>query len=91
MAHFYASAVFSDNGGAISNPQYELLVTAIVDRAVRDYKYATKKIWEPVIAWLDKPESSEIEVFFRSEWFTELTGLDGEWFLSALRKELGLE
>ena len=29
----------------------------------------------------------EIEVFFRSEWYTALTGIDGEMLISRLKEE----
>ena len=58
------------------NTPYENLANAIVLQAVKDYRQR------------EAPhEISEIEAFFRSDWFHVLTQIDGEWLIRKLRKE----
>lgn len=75
----------------IQIPEYEALVTAIIQRAVDDYKYCIAHMWEDTLAWISKPNQKEVEAFFRSDWFNELTGLNGEKFMQMIRKEVGVE
>ena len=64
---------------------YELLANAIIMQAVNDYRNALgggsydNKRPDDIIA--------ECERFFRSEWFRELTDVDGEFIISKIRKE----
>ena len=58
------------------NTPYENLANAVVLQAVKDYRQH------------EAPhEISEIEAFFRSDWFHVLTQIDGEWLIRKLRKE----
>jgi hypothetical protein len=66
------------------------LIGAIVERAIYDYKDAKE--------WLRKDKLSEklklqceinissVEIFLRSEWFTDLTGYDGGYLLKSLTR-----
>ena len=56
---------------------YEYLANAVILQAVNDYRKAKTSA-----------ERKEIEKFFRSEWFTYLTPLDGETLIRKLREEL---
>jgi hypothetical protein len=58
---------------------YENLSDAIIKRAVKDYRKAKKK--------KNTREVEEIRRFFRSDWFTDLTGLDGDWMIYKLDGE----
>ena len=57
------------------NP-YENLANAIVLQAVKDYRLTD-----------DEAELTEIERFFRSDWFGVLTDVDPEYLIRRLRKE----
>jgi hypothetical protein len=57
------------------NP-YEELANAIVLQAVKDYRLHD-----------DEQELASIERFFRSGWFSTLTGINPEMLISKLRKE----
>ena len=57
------------------NP-YQELANAIIVSAVKDYR-RTK----------NPAERKELECFFRSEWFTSLSNLNGEVLLEQLQKE----
>ena len=66
---------------------FENLANAII-QVVKDYRKALsgckveKRDSKSVIA--------ECERFFRSEWFRELTDIDGEYLITRIRKEYGL-
>ena len=62
---------------------YEELANAIVLKAVRDYRAARKKgtgRGAELMIW-------DCERFFRSEWFTALTDIDGQTLLRRLQEE----
>lgn len=66
----------------------ENLTNAIILQAVKDYRNALKglslngKSSAAVIA--------DCERFFRSEWYSQLTNVDGEYLIATVRKEYGL-
>ena len=55
---------------------YQLLANAIIIQAVKDYR-RTK----------NPADRKELENFFRSEWFSVLSNLNGEVLLEQLQKE----
>ena len=55
---------------------YYLLVEAIVKQAVKDINPRSKKRYR-----------KDAERFFRSQWFVELTGLDGKEILKKLKQK----
>lgn len=55
---------------------YEKLANAIVLQAVRDWRDGSEE------------DKREVERFFRSSWFSVLTGLEPDILISKLRKEL---
>ena len=64
---------------------YENLANAIILQAVKDYKAALRKL-----RYLPKDKDAlkskrEIERFFRSAWFADLTEADGEIILQSIR------
>lgn len=64
----------------------EKFANAIILQAVYDYRRALKGY-----GYSGKPYMAviyECENFFRSEWFRELTTLDGEMLIEKLRKEV---
>ena len=69
------------------NP-FEELANAIVLQAVTDYRKALKALRinpknKDVLS-----DSTDCEAFFRSEWYSMLTSIDGETLLSKLRSEV---
>lgn len=67
---------------------YENLANAIILLAVKDYRKAIKKHskrlkYEPAMQTI-----SEVERFFRSVWFEQLTSLDGEMLIRKLKAEV---
>lgn len=63
----------------------QALANAIVLQAVRDYREALRKQPDHPIA--ARNGIKDCEEFFRSEWFTLLTKLNGETLILKLRKE----
>ena len=66
---------------------YENLANAIIMQAVKDYRAAKKKLKK-------RPTNKDAELmvidtekFFRSDWFTALTNVDGEVILRKLQEE----
>jgi hypothetical protein len=67
---------------------YEQLANAIILQAVKDYRDALKKLkkrprYEPA-----KDMISEVERFFHSDWYRELTSVDGNFLIDKLRSEV---
>lgn len=64
---------------------FENLANAIIVQAVKDYRKALSG------CKVDERDSNcvitECERFFRSEWFRELTDVDGEYLIKTIRKE----
>ncbi len=66
---------------------YEKLANAIILQAVKDYRAARKKLKK-------QPRNKDAEImindterFFRSDWFTALTDVDGALILRKLQEE----
>jgi hypothetical protein len=76
-----------DNETIINNA-YEELANAIVLRAVEDYRKAHEDIRKNKNIIFAKISIAEIERFFRSGWYKELTSVDGEVLLQKLKKEM---
>ena len=67
---------------------YENLANAIIVAGAEDYRSASKRL-------LKDPENQKaqdlkraVERFCRSQWFTALTRIDGEYLLKKLNEEL---
>lgn len=62
------------------------LIEAILEQAVDDYLYLKKR--NKKIGYRDNSQISvkEIEVFFKSQYFNDLTGLDGKFIWKQLEE-----
>lgn len=70
------------------NDPYENLAGTIILQAVKDYREALRKHskrsrYDPAIQTIN-----EVERFFRSEWFSQLTSLDSEMLIRKLKAEV---
>lgn len=65
---------------------YEDLANAIILQAARDYRATLKKPDDRAAAAMQR----EVERFFRSAWFVELTDVEPEVISEGLRREAGL-
>ncbi len=66
---------------------YEKLANAIILQAVKDYRAAKKKLKKQPTKKDAEIMIKDTERFFRSDWFTALTNVDGEVILRKLREE----
>ena len=72
------------------NGPYEELAGAIVMQAVKDWRKAVKTLKKRPRYEAAKQMRDECERFFRSEWFEELTSVDGSVILRKLKQEAGI-
>lgn len=66
---------------------YENLANAIVLQAVKDYRKALKCLKRNPKSNKAQADAKEVERFFRSPWYSELTGVDGKMLIRRLREE----
>lgn len=66
---------------------YENLANAIILQAVKDYRQALKLLGRNSKCTSAISTKDECERFFRSEWFSFLTSVDGEMLIRRLKKE----
>ena len=60
---------------------YENLANAIILQAVKDYRMALKSLKANPRNRTAQAEKAEIERFFRSQWYSSLTDVDGEMLI----------
>lgn len=66
---------------------YEKLANAIILQAVKDYRAAKKKLKKQPTNKDAEITIKDTERFFRSDWFTALTDVDGALILRKLQEE----
>ena len=66
---------------------YENLANAIILQAVKDYRKALRKLNRNSQNKDARRTVSEVEKFFRSDWYKTLTSVDGELLIKKLREE----
>jgi hypothetical protein len=71
----------------LSDP-YENLANSIILLAVKDYRDALKKLKKWPRNEAAQIMKAEVERFFRSAWYRELTSVDGEFLISKLQAEV---
>ena len=69
---------------------YENLANAIVLQAVKDWRKAVKTLKKRPRYEAAKQMRDDCERFFRSDWFEELTSVDGSVILRKLKQEAGI-
>ena len=69
---------------------YENLANAIILTAVDDYRRALKKYSKNPDSKSAKAEVDSLERFFRSQWHSVLTSVEGEFLIRKLRAEFNL-
>lgn len=67
---------------------YENLANAIILQAVKDYRMALKSLKANPRNRDALADRNEIERFFRSQWFSVLTSVDGEMLIRSLKEEV---
>ena len=66
----------------------ENLTNAIVLQAVKDYRKALKGL--SLNGKSSAAVVADCERFFRSDWYRQLTNVDGEYLIANIRKEYGI-
>lgn len=69
---------------------WEDLANAIILQAVEDYRKARKRVRTRPDQKIAQATIREVERFFKSWWFAQLTDVDGEMLLEKLQKEVVL-
>ena len=64
---------------------YEKLAVAIIEQAAKDYIKAYRALLRHPTRE-NKRETERIEQFFRSQWFSCLSELDGDYFINRIQK-----
>lgn len=72
----------------LAEDPYERLANAIILSAVADYRAELKRIKKNPENRLAIDEALQIERFFRSQWYQQLTSVDGEFLISKLQEEI---
>lgn len=67
---------------------YEDLANAIILQAVKDYRMALKSLKANSRNRTAQADKAEIERFFRSQWYSALTDVNGEMLIRSLQKEV---
>ena len=67
---------------------YENLANAIILQAVKDYRMALKSLKANSRNRTVQTDKAEIELFFRSQWYSTLTDVNGEMLIRSLQKEV---
>lgn len=67
---------------------YENLANAIILQAVKDYRMALKSLKANARNRTARADKAEIERFFRSQWYSALTDVNGEMLIRSLQKEV---
>lgn len=75
-------------GKNLSEDSYERLANAIILSAVSEYKAALKRVKRNQGSKIAMDEALQIEKFFRSHWYQQLTSVDGEFLIRRLQDEI---
>ena len=67
---------------------YIELANAIILQAVKDYRGALKILKKRPRSETAKISKQEVERFFRSDWYLQLTSLDPEMLMQKLKEEV---
>ena len=67
------------------------LANAIIIQAATDYRRNALRLMHHPHSSEARACRDEIEQFFRSDWFAQLSGLDGERMLGQLKAEMGVD
>lgn len=69
----------------MKNTSVTLLCNAIIEQAAKDYRSALAK--QRVDGKPSKWVINEVESFFHSAWYAQLTDVDGDYILRLIREE----
>lgn len=67
---------------------YERLAEAIVIQAIKDYQKALEELNKNKKDSIALHTIQEVETFIRSEWFEDLSDLNGEYLIKGLQNDI---
>ncbi len=70
---------------------YQSLANAIIEQAAKDYRIALRYHFKHPGNTRYQQNVCEIERFFRSDWYTALTDVEGEYLIRELRRRVQCE
>ena len=68
----------------------ENLTNAIIITAANDYRAALRRLKRNPHSEVARRTISEVERFFRSDWYRLLTEVNGEYLIRRIREEVGV-
>jgi len=77
-------------GGKNMTP-YQSLANAIIEQAAKDYRIALRYHFKHPGNTRYQQNVCEIERFFRSDWYTALTDVEGEYLIREIRRRVQCE
>ena len=66
----------------------EALANAIIMQGVKDYRMALKALKQNPNNGTAKDTKAEVERFFRSQWYSALTDISGDYLIRKLNEEV---
>lgn len=70
---------------------YQSLANAIIEQAAKDYRIALRYHFKHPGNTRYQQNVCEIERFFRSDWYTALTDVEGEYLIREIRRRVQCE
>ena len=70
---------------------YQSLANAIIEQAAKDYQIALRYHFKHPGNTRYQQNVCEIERFFRSDWYTALTDVEGEYLIREIRRRVQCE
>ena len=70
---------------------YQELANAIIEQAAKDYRIALRYHFKHPGNTRYQQNVCEIERFFRSDWYTALTDVEGEYLIREIRRRVQCE
>lgn len=67
---------------------YQSLANAIIEQAAKDYRIALRYHFKHPGNTRYQQNVCEIERFFRSDWYTALTDVEGEYLIREIRRRV---
>ena len=71
----------------MNDGHWSMLAGAIVGQAMKDYRLALKTLRRNPESRAPKYTKDEVEAFFMSRWYRDLTRIDGEKLIRELQEE----
>ena len=79
--------IMSKNQHQPSMDPYQMLANAIVTMAAKDYRKTLRWLMRNPRSCSAKAQLATLEAFFRSDWYSVLTNVSGEWLMDRMKEE----